>query len=424
MSFLKERNLLLLSLAQAISLFGDRLNNMALIGILGSYYTQSTFVFSGLAIFIALPSILFSPISGIITDKFNRKKLMIIIEFLRALIVALIPFLFLSFKNIIIIYFLIFLLYTLTLPFNNAKMASIPEIVRNIYTANAFLNIMGRISIALGILFGGIIVDLYIWKKLGFEGWQIAFYLDALTYIISAILISFIIFENDKKEKHFEIYEIIKEEQSFLRKLWEDFKFGLNYVSKDKFLSLIFKCLIITMLIISVGYNIYLPYFQQNLGFGTKGIGIIGGFLGLGFIIGSILFPIIAQKFGEIKIVLFSHFIFPFLFIISLFSSSIIIILFMFFISGFLLSPLLLSYDTFIQNTSDSSIRGRLFSFKEFLWSASFLVFVFLLGILGELLKIFFSFEIVIKSIIIFVSILIFGLNLKFVLSNNNRRVK
>jgi MFS transporter, DHA3 family, macrolide efflux protein len=413
MKIIKEKNLILLSTAQFISLFGDRLNNMALVGILGSYYSQSTFVFSGLAIFIALPSILFSPISGIIADKINRKKIMITTEILRALIVFLIPFIFIKFKSIILIYFLIFLLYSLTLPFNNAKMASIPQMVNNIYTANAFLNITGRLSIALGILFGGVIVDLYIWKKLGFEGWQIAFYIDSLTYLISALIIAFITFEEQKKN-NFEFQEIIEEEKSFLKKIIDDFKFGLEYISKDKFLSFVFKCIILTMLIISISYNVYLPYFQQNLGFGTKGIGIVGGFLGIGFIIGSSLFPIIAKKLGEIKIIIISHIIFPILFVLSLFVSNFFVLMLLFLIGGFILSNLLISYDTFIQAVSDDSIRGRLFSFKEFLWSFSFLCFVFLIGIFGEILKIFFKFENVIKSLILITSAIVISLNLIF----------
>jgi MFS family permease len=413
MKIIKEKNLILLSIAQFISLFGDRLNNMALVGILGSYYSQSTFVFSGLAIFITLPSILFSPISGIIADKINRKKIMITIEILRALIVFLIPFIFIKFKSIILIYFLIFLLYSLTLPFNNAKMASIPQMVNNIYTANAFLNITGRLSIALGILFGGVIVDLYIWKKLGFEGWQIAFYIDSLTYLISAFIIAFITFEEQKKN-NFEFQEIIEEEKSFLKKIIDDFKFGLEYISKDKFLSFVFKCIILTMLIISISYNVYLPYFQQNLGFGTKGIGIVGGFLGIGFIIGSSLFPIIAKKLGEIKIIIISHIIFPILFVLSLFVSNFFVLMLLFLIGGFILSNLLISYDTFIQAVSDDSIRGRLFSFKEFLWSFSFLCFVFLIGIFGEILKIFFKFENVIKSLILITSAIVISLNLIF----------
>ena len=413
MRIIKEKNLILLSTAQFISLFGDRLNNMALVGILGSYYSQSTFVFSGLAIFIALPSILFSPISGIIADKINRKKIMITIEILRALIVFLIPFIFIKFKSIILIYFLIFLLYSLTLPFNNAKMASIPQMVNNIYTANAFLNITGRLSIALGILFGGVIVDLYIWKKLGFEGWQIAFYIDSLTYLISALIIAFITFEEQKKN-NFEFQEIIEKEKSFLKKIIDDFKFGLEYISKDKFLSFVFKCIILTMLIISISYNVYLPYFQQNLGFGTKGIGIVGGFLGIGFIIGSFLFPIIAKKLGEIKIIIISHIIFPILFVLSLFVSNFFVLMLLFLIGGFILSNLLISYDTFIQAVSDDSVRGRLFSFKEFLWSFSFLCFVFLIGIFGEILKIFLKFENVIKLLILITSAIVISLNLIF----------
>lgn len=413
MKSLKDKNLFLLATAQSISLFGDRLNNMALLGILGSYYSQSTFVFSGLAMFITLPSILFSPISGIISDKFNRKKIMIIIEVIRAIIVASIPFIFLNLKNILAIYFMIFLLYSLTILFNNAKMASIPDMVKNVYTANAFLNVMGRLSIAIGILFGGIVVDLSIWKNFNIEGWQAAFYIDAITYMLSAILILFITMESKDNSK-IEFSEIIEKERSFFRVLIEDFKFGLDYVRKDKTLFFIFKSLILTMLIISISYNIYLPYFQQNLGFGTKGIGIIGLSLGIGLLIGSSLFPMIAKRFGETKIIAYSHFIVSAMLLVSVFIRELFVLLALFLIGGIFLSLLLISYDTSIQNFYENSIRGRLFSFKEFLWSLSFLLFVFLLGILGELLKLFFNFERAIKIIIFTFSLIVILLNFSF----------
>ncbi|MCS7245069.1 MAG: MFS transporter [candidate division WOR-3 bacterium] len=413
MKSLKDKNLFLLTTAQSISLFGDRLNNMALLGILGSYYSQSTFVFSGLAMFITLPSILFSPISGIISDKFNRKKIMIIIEILRAIIVASIPFIFLNLKNILAVYFMIFLLYSLTILFNNAKMASIPDMVKNVYTANAFLNITGRLSIAIGILFGGIVVDLSIWKNFNIEGWQAAFYIDAITYILSATLILFITVESRNSSK-IEFSEIIEKERSFFRGLFEDFKFGLNYVKNDIKLFFVFKCLILTMLVISISYNIYLPYFQQNLGFGTKGIGITGLFVGIGLLVGSLIFPTIVKKFGEIKIITYSHFIISAMFIVSIFIKELFVLLMLFFVGGIFLSLLLMSYDTFIQSFYENSIRGRLFSFKEFLWSTSFLLFVFLLGTLGEFLKLFFNFERAIKIIILTSGLIIIFLNFSF----------
>lgn len=413
MKSLKDKNLFLLTTAQSISLFGDRLNNMALLGILGSYYSQSTFVFSGLAMFITLPSILFSPISGIISDKFNRKKIMITIEILRTIIVASIPFIFLNLKNILAIYFMIFLLYSLTILFNNAKMASIPDIVKNVYIANAFLNITGRLSIAIGILFGGIVVDLSIWKNFNIEGWQAAFYIDALTYMLSAVLILFITMEK-KNTSRIEISEIIEKEKSFFRVLIEDFKFGLDYVRKDRTLFFIFKSLVLTMLIISISYNIYLPYFQQNLGFGTKGIGIIGLSVGIGLLLGSSIFPIIVKKFGETKIIAYSHFVISAMFIVSIFIKELFVLLLLFFIGGIFLSLLLISYDTSIQNFHENNIRGRLFSFKEFLWSLSFLLFVLLLGILGEFLKLFLNFERTIKVIIVAFSLITIFLNFSF----------
>ncbi len=403
MKLLKERNLLLLSIGQAVSLFGDRLNNMAMLALLGTRYAHSTFAFSGLAVFVSLPAILLAPFFGIITDKFDRRKLMIAMEVSRGVLVITIPLLFMVFPNIMLFYILVFLLYSMTVLYNNAKMAILPEIInekRNIWGANAMLSVSGRIAIALGTILGGIIVELEIWKHLKLEGWTVGFFIDGLTYFFSAIMVALITLKSRRRNLHIDVKEIIEEEKSVLRKVVDDFKFALGIVFRKGILKLIFACIVLTMLILASVYNLYLPYIQQVLGYGTKGVGFMLGSAGLGLILGATFFSNLVRKFGEINSMIYGNILLASLLVLSIFLEGFIVYVLLFFLAGTIISPILLSYDTVIQRLIPNTMRGKIFSFREFVWSVSFLIFVIVLGSLGEFLKIIWHFELAIKVIL------------------------
>ncbi len=405
MKVIRERNLWFLALGQSVSLFGDRINNMALLALLGTRYTHSTFAFSGLAVFISLPAIILSPLSGVIADKFDRKKTMLVMELFRALLVVLIPLLFSLFANILIVYSLVFLLYTFTVIYNNAKMSLIPEVIkdrRNLWDFNALLNVSGKLAIALGTVFGGVLVDLYVWKKLNIEGWKVGFYIDALTYLFSALMVYLITVETAKRvKKIINIHAIMEEEKSVLRRTIEDIKFALSMVFRRGVLKFFYLSILNTMLLLAVVYNLYLPYIQQGLGFGTKGIGFVTGAAGLGLLVGSMMFSRIAGKFGEITSITTMHILLSIIVVSSLFFHSFLAFLILFFIGGVFIAPLLLSYDTFLQRVVPTTFRGKMFAFREFMWSSSFLTFVLILGFVSEVLKGFVGFENAVRIIII-----------------------
>ena len=413
MNIVKERNFWLLSIGQAVSLFGDRINNMALLALLGTRYTHSTFAFSGLAVFISLPAIILSPLSGVIADKFDRKKTMLLMELSRAFLVILIPLLFSIIANIMVVYSLVFLLYTFTVIYNNAKMSLIPEVIkdrRNLWDFNAFLNITGKLAIALGTVFGGVLVDLHIWKRLNIEGWKVGFYIDALTYLFSALMVYLITVESHRRmEKVIDLHQLVEEEKSVLRRTLEDIRFALSMVFRRGVLKFFYLSILNTMLLLAVVYNLYLPYIQQGLGFGTKGIGFVTGAAGLGLLVGSMLFSRIAGRFGEIVSITSMHILLSAVVVSSLFFHSFAAFLILFFIGGIFIAPLLLSYDTFLQRAVPATIRGKMFAFREFMWSSSFLTFVLILGFVSEVLKGFVGFENAVRIIIVIsVGIIVF----------------
>ena len=129
-----------------------------------------------------VPSFLFGPISGVVADRFSRRTIMIWSDLLRAIVVL--GFLFVRRADQLwIIYVLTVLQLALSTFFEPAKTAAVPSIVadRELVAANAISSVTWSVMLTLGAAIGGIIT--------GWFGTNAAFILDALSYVLSAVLI-------------------------------------------------------------------------------------------------------------------------------------------------------------------------------------------------------------------------------------------
>ncbi|HWH24275.1 MAG TPA: MFS transporter, partial [Candidatus Limnocylindria bacterium] len=114
-------------LAQAISLFGDRLHQVALAVLV--YALTDSPLLTGLVFLAAtLPNILLGPVAGTFVDRWEHKHVLIASDLLRAALVLLLPFA--AFANVLLVYPLVFLITTVSLFFRPAKTAMIPRLVR------------------------------------------------------------------------------------------------------------------------------------------------------------------------------------------------------------------------------------------------------------------------------------------------------
>ena len=164
-----------------ISLLGDWFNFIALVTLIGRE-TGSPFAVGMTFIVKMLPLGLASPVAGLIVDRFNRRRLMIGADVLRAVIVA----------GLILVNGpgTIWLAYLLTglqmvagaisIP---ARSASIPNITtpRELLTANALLSASWSVMLAVGAALGGFAT--------AWLGPHPVFLLDSATYLLSASFI-------------------------------------------------------------------------------------------------------------------------------------------------------------------------------------------------------------------------------------------
>ena len=108
---------------QLISLFGDRLNQLALVAVVA--ISTGSALATGLVFFAAtLPNLLLSPIAGTFVDRWDHKEVMVVSDILRAAIVLILPVA--AVTNIVLVYPLIFLVTTISVFFRPARVAILP----------------------------------------------------------------------------------------------------------------------------------------------------------------------------------------------------------------------------------------------------------------------------------------------------------
>ena len=168
---------------QLVSLFGDRVHQMALAA------TVYTFTGSALAtalVFVAatLPNLLFSPIAGTLVDRWDHREVLVVSDILRAATVLLIPIA--ATVNIWLAYPLVFVVTTISIFFRPARVAILPRIVREdeLLTGNSALWVGETIVDVIGFPLAGLFVALLA------NNLSVAFWFDSATYLGSALLLS------------------------------------------------------------------------------------------------------------------------------------------------------------------------------------------------------------------------------------------
>ena len=180
-------------LGQVVSQMGDWFDTIALYTIILNL-TGSGRDVGLLLVARFVPSFLFGPISGVVADRFSRQRIMIVTDILRALVVL--GFLFVRRADQLwIVYVLTVLQLGLSTFFEPAKTAAIPSIVedRELVAANAISSVTWSVMLTLGAAIGGVIT--------GWFGTNVAFILDAASYLLSAALIASISVQKRRKRE-------------------------------------------------------------------------------------------------------------------------------------------------------------------------------------------------------------------------------
>lgn len=397
LSVLKIRNFMIFSLSQAISLFGDKLDYMALLAMIAFYSEkygwQSARAISYLSVIITLPTIVFGPLAGVLVDRWNRLKVLIFCDSCRAVLVLLIPFIVIRTNSLYLVYSIAFLVFLFGLFFNTARLSIIPNLVakRRLLAANSFMNFVGRISTFLGMFFGGLIVDWQIWHKIGIKySWSAGFYLDALTYCFSVFGLVLIAIKTNvfgQKFIHAEDYRptskipdfrpIISSARIQEKRTIEELKLAFQYIKQTPKVLFVFTTIILLVIVGATAFVLLVPIIQSSnpklgLGVGTKGVGFVAAAGAVGLVLSSMSFGIIGHRINKQYMMIIAFLLLGIITILMPSLNSFIALLPLAFIAGLLISPIFIIQDTILHETIPESVRGRIFSAREWLLHLSF----------------------------------------------------
>lgn len=178
---LRSPNFSSLWLAQVASRFGDPITLIALAYV--SYVRTHSALITALAVVMAtIPNALFGVFGGLIADTAGHRRTMIMCDLARVVLIGSVPIALGLGLPLVVPYALVFMAAVCGAIFNPARLAIVPRLVApdDLPTANALTYSSDRAIEVLGALAAGLLV-----ASVG----EHAFYVDALTFLISAVFL-------------------------------------------------------------------------------------------------------------------------------------------------------------------------------------------------------------------------------------------
>lgn len=169
--------------AQVISLLGDWFNTIVLSALVSAYSGGSGLAVSAFLLARFVPPLLIGPLAGVLVDRMDRRRLLIISDVARAVVVLL--FLLATGPDRLwLIYLLTVIQFSLSAVFEPGRSAILPSLLppQDLVHANTLGSITWSVMLAVGAIAGGLVAAVL--------GSAAALIVDAATFLLSAVFIS------------------------------------------------------------------------------------------------------------------------------------------------------------------------------------------------------------------------------------------
>ena len=286
------KNLGLFIIGKLISVFGSAIYTFA-IGLYVLKQTGSGFSFA-LTLFVGLiPTIIFSPVAGYMSDRFDKKKIVVFMDFANGMMFLILFLLKLKFElNQPMIYISTFMTTVFTTFFGIAFEAAKPNLVADekLMSINSLSKVIDSTALILAPVLGGLIF--------AFTDIKTFILINAVCFIFSAGIETMIDFNYNIKST-----AEINDDGGFV----EDIKDGLTYIRKSSEIVKMINVLVILNFFISFSVTVPLPYIINNLlNLSSNQYGIIQGAFPVGMILGAVAVGKIIEKIDYMKLLIFS----------------------------------------------------------------------------------------------------------------------
>ncbi len=365
-----NKNFLLLWQGGLVSIMGDMLYEIAL-GFWVLAVTGSTGLMGTLMAVSMIPRVLISPFAGVIADRHNRKRIIVLMDLFRGLMVTVVGTVaILGFLEVWMVFAVGILLGACAAFFDPAVGSVFPDLVPvdKLEKANSAFALIHSGSRIAGNSLGG-----FLYVTLGAP---LMFLLNGISYLFSSLTETFITIPahiHDSKKLTF----------------FQDMKEGYRYVWKNKGLRTMLAVGAFLNFFATIGFILILPFFQQSESLGPARYGIFMGVSAAGSLLGMIFVSvkkILPEKRFNwfVGSLIFFTFLYVFIPLFPIFPLMLAIAV----ICGIFNSVVNILLQTVMQLTIEPDKRGKVFSLLSMLLSGLMPIAMALGGWLGEFLPI------------------------------------
>jgi predicted MFS family arabinose efflux permease len=310
---LRQRNFGLLWAAGLISLTGDW---VLVVGLPIEVYrrTGSTLATMGMVLASLVPAITLGSIAGVFVDRWDRRRLMVVVNLLLAL--TMLPLLAVDALGIWVAYAVLVAASCLEQLFAPAETALLPNLLdgdeRDLVTANALNGLNNQLARIIGPAIGGVVVVL--------GGLAAVAVVDAISFVLAAILLLAIRTTRGRAAPHADAVPVEVEAASAWARLRGEWREGLAFVVRHPVLRALLVFFVITRVGEGLLGTLFVPWATDVLGTDAAGYGWILSAQAVGGLAGALvvgrfgsriqplrLFVAAAISFGLIDLALFTY---------------------------------------------------------------------------------------------------------------------
>jgi MFS family permease len=273
-SLLRRRNYRLIWTSQLISGLGDRIQWVAVVLWVWELTGSALSVSFALISSIVAPAIV-GFYAGAVVDRFNRRLIMIAADLVRGLLVLILPSL-VTF-GMPFVYLDLFVVSIASGFFRPAMFAMIPQSVpkKRLLKANAFFASMDSSTEVIGPALGGVLIP--------FLGFRAGFYVNALSFLCSALLISRIrLPAGDPAPAPGQAVAARSREP-----IWRSVIEGLEYVRRDPIQVALLTYVLAAQWVVGLT-SLQTPLAREQVGVTIREFGWFQSIWGLGFVAASV----------------------------------------------------------------------------------------------------------------------------------------
>ncbi|MDO5516654.1 MAG: MFS transporter [Clostridium sp.] len=324
---MKNKNFIIIVIGQIISLFGNAIQRFSM-SLYLLEFTGSTGAFARILAISTIPYIIFAPIAGRLSDKINRKKIMVYLDFFSSILIGGYALILLrGHDSEFIVGTVMFILSICFTLYGPAVTSSIPQVVEedSLTSANGVINQVGSIVNFAGPILAGVLY--------GLLGIKIIVIINSVSFFISAVMELFLdipdVVRVDKENTQNNIEEMIDEKNeeidsesykkinstqdtnknrfeliTFIKNSFLDMKNTLVYLKRENkvVLGIIISYALGNIFLVPI-LSIVAPYFINILlGLPSQVYGVVEAVCVLGMILGGFWISVKPKMFSIKKV--------------------------------------------------------------------------------------------------------------------------